>query len=71
VYLYSMFTSRLEEAGFPTSLLPKLVSVGTEVGRTIGSVLGLPDDIPVYVAAGDSQCSVLSTQFDSHQAGVR
>ena len=61
---------RLKSAGFPAQLLPQIVPAGTQVGETIESVAGITPGVKVYVAVGDAQCSVMSTQLLIHQAGT-
>lgn len=69
--IVTVIISRLAAAGFPVALLPRTVSAGTKVGETVRVFCGLPSGVSVYVAAGDAQCSVASTQHLPHQAGTQ
>ncbi|CAH1802058.1 unnamed protein product [Owenia fusiformis] len=53
-------TAILERAGFPTPLLPDVVSPGTEVGRLQRDWYTIPQGASVHVALGDMQCSIYS-----------
>ncbi|XP_044525419.1 LOW QUALITY PROTEIN: sedoheptulokinase, partial [Gracilinanus agilis] len=50
----------LEEAGFPTRLLPDVAEAGAVAGRTSHEWFGIPAGAQVGVALGDLQCSVFS-----------
>ncbi|XP_056662913.1 sedoheptulokinase [Monodelphis domestica] len=50
----------LEEAGFPTRLLPDVAEAGALAGRTTHVWFGIPAGTEVGVALGDLQCSVFS-----------
>ncbi|XP_070571592.1 sedoheptulokinase-like [Ptychodera flava] len=49
----------LSEAGFPVHLLPDVKIPGVEAGHLESSWCGIPKGIPVGVALGDMQCSIL------------
>lgn len=51
----------LKSANFPTHLLPVVVVPGAVAGKLQKPFLGIPAGIPVGVALGDFQCSVLSS----------
>lgn len=51
---------QLQRLNIPENLLPRIVIPGSQVGHTV-NVPGLPDDLPVYVALGDNQASVLGS----------
>ena len=54
-------------AGIPADLLPRVLPCGSEAGRARGTLadnLGLPADVPVAVAIGDNQASLLATMKD-------
>ena len=54
-------SSAAEALGIPARFLPQIVPAGTEIGRTVGGFGGIPDGIPVFVAIGDNQASVLGS----------
>ena len=57
-------TGVAEAIGVPDSLLPELLPCGAILGRVIlpmAWALGIPEDIPVAVAIGDNQASILAT----------
>lgn len=51
----------LQEAGFPTHLLPHVVKSGAIAGTLDRPWYGIPSGTPVGAALGDLQCSVLAT----------
>ena len=61
----------MADTGFPVHLLPPTVKAGSKVGVTAeDNLCGLPVGADVYVATGDAQCSVMSTNIQPHQAGM-
>lgn len=50
-----------EKLGIQARFLPKVVPAGTICGYTSGNFGGLKDGIPVYVAIGDNQASVIGS----------
>ncbi|XP_005093697.1 sedoheptulokinase [Aplysia californica] len=59
-----------EDPVFPSSLLPKIVPVGTKVGLTSPHLAGWPQDVPVYVCMGDVQCATYALLKDNHDAAI-
>ena len=47
--------------GIPRRFLPRIAPSGTEAGRTSSHFSAIPKDIPVYIAIGDNQASVLGS----------
>ena len=50
-----------EALGIPKRFLPRIEPSGTAAGRTSGYFSAIPKDIPVYLAIGDNQASVLGS----------
>lgn len=54
----------IKKLEIPKRFLPDIVPSGSEAGRLSGryaQIMGLPKNIPVYVAIGDNQASILGT----------
>ncbi|XP_026756215.2 sedoheptulokinase-like [Galleria mellonella] len=61
-------TDILQSIDFPVNLLPKIIKSGEFAGKLNSSWNGIPEGIPVSVAMGDLQCSILSTLENEHDA---
>ena len=60
-------TKDVKRAGIPVKLLPQIVPSGNEMGRVspvVGRILGIRAGIPVAVAIGDNQASLIATLSD-------
>ena len=53
-----------EALGIPKRFLPRIAPSGTEAGRTSGHFEAIPRGIPVFLAIGDNQASVLGSGGD-------
>ncbi|XP_002735979.1 sedoheptulokinase-like [Saccoglossus kowalevskii] len=49
----------LSEAGFPVKLLPEVKTPGSNAGNLEYNWYGIPQGVPVGIALGDMQCSIL------------
>ncbi|KAM3965706.1 sedoheptulokinase [Aphomia sociella] len=58
----------LQSIDFPVNLLPKIMKSGDFAGKLNSSWNGIPEGIPVSVAMGDLQCSILATLENEHDA---
>ena len=67
--LFHLCLCSLKSANFPTHLLPVVVVPGAVAGKLQKPFLGIPAGIPVGVALGDFQCSVLSSISCQNDAG--
>jgi len=66
---FFLWLFRLATGGFPTRFLPTVVPAGRLVGHTTSSWCLLPARVPVFVAMGDLQCSVLPKLKTDSDAG--
>ena len=65
----SLALDRLKEAGFPVKFLPQVEKPGYIAGYLEKGYYGIPAGIPIGVALGDFQCSVLASFSRSTDAG--
>ncbi|XP_059048689.1 sedoheptulokinase-like [Achroia grisella] len=61
-------TDILQSIDFPVNLLPKIMKSGDFAGKLNSSWNGIPEGIPISVAMGDLQCSILSTLENEYDA---
>jgi sugar (pentulose or hexulose) kinase len=60
----------LQSSWFPVHLLPRVVSAPAVAGGLHAAWRGIPRGIPVGVAMGDLQCSILAAQPSHTDAGT-
>lgn len=58
----------LRSIDFPVNLLPKIMKSGEYAGKLKNSWNGIPEGIPVGVALGDLQCSIIATLENAQDA---
>ncbi len=60
----------VKSAGIPFKIMPEILDFNNAAGtlsEKSSKIFGLPKDIPVYVAIGDNQASLMATLYDPEQ----